>query len=144
MTIDNKTIAARMTDEEMREIVAEALRFFCNPDDGQHKARRAQCEERMRPIYTRLTTPQPKPDDAVTGEDVKVIDLNAGAWIKCGNYRWVARAGWRPVGIIGHGPCDTTVFMHLDDAIAQRDRLVARGELPTVNGRTATRKECGL
>lgn len=138
MTIDNKTIADRMKDEEMREIVAEALRFFCNPDDGQHKARRAQCEERMRPIFTRLTTPQPKPDDAVTGEDVVVLaDASGDNYIRCGSFAWHPLFGWQR-GTAG------TWYRRKDDALAQRDRLVARGELPQVGNRTATRKECGL
>lgn len=133
MTIDIKTIAARMTDEEVRVICASLL-LYANDDDFVFSLVREDTHD----IYTRLTTPQPQPDDAVTGEDVRVCEYSEGHWrIRCGSWDWSAAVGWHPgMSLFG--------WSNKDDAIAQRDRLVARGELPTVNGRVATRKECGL
>lgn len=138
MTIDIKTIAERMTDEEVRVIAVAAARWMMDDSYGHEEA---ACD--VGPILTRLTTPQPKPDDAVTGEDVEVVQVAfarcAGRqWnIRCGSWCWSSIAGWQREESM-------VCWSSKDDAIAQRDRLVARGELPTVNGRTATRKECGL
>lgn len=144
-----KRIAENMTDAEVRLLAAEQLRLVHDNAYSESNYRHG-----LLPIYVRITgvlTTPPKPDRLdlpVTGEDVEVVDVRSGDRV-CGYClrigdefgaearHWVSSEGWSLTRC--------TWFYDRSDAIAQRDRLIARNDLPRhADGRVMTRREVGI